>query len=347
MPARRGRPPGNTATPPEAIVAVSASRAAFRSVLGEGDHAAHPHTSACPTTTRSMPARSFAHLDAGEARPADQVRDGRRLPLPHLEADRLGARRGRDGELAQERIDRLEPGRARRQRAARLPVAKLGLELMPLPLRHVWQVRDERARTRPTRACRARCARGSSRLSRAAFSRAASSASGIEVRRDDRRVRQLVGDRERDRARAGADVQDARGLELERHLDQELRLGPRDQDPAVNAQLDPAKALAAGDVGDRLAAQATADELGEGAGGDGVERRPRARPRARRGWCPPRGPAAPRRRGGASRPPRRGARPSPPPGLLAQVLTRSRAPGRPRLPARRGAPASPQRQARP
>ena len=79
------------------------------------------------------------------------------------------------------------------------------------------------------------------------------------------RVGLLVRDRERDRARAGADVEHAGLLdaveEREAALDDDLGLGPRDQRPAVDVQRQPPEAPLAEHVGERLARAAPLDEL--------------------------------------------------------------------------------------
>ena len=79
-----------------------------------------------------------------------------------------------------------------------------------------------------------------------------------------RAPRMLVGDRERDRARARADVEDAWTVESreerEAALDDDLRLRPRDQRPPVDRQRQPAEAPFAEDVLERLARGAAGDE---------------------------------------------------------------------------------------
>ena len=96
--------------------------------------------------------------------------------------------------------------------------------------------------------------------------------------------------------------------QLQRQLDQQLGLGPRDQHPPVDRQLDVAEALAAEDVGDRLAPQPPPHHLPE------APRRRRRHLRARVGdqrargrtRSPPR--AAVRRRGAAISTPAAAAR---------------------------------------
>ena len=91
---------------------------------------------------------------------------------------------------------------------------------------------------------------------------------GRDVDRGHARARMLVRDRERDRPRAGADVQHARLLEPrdvgERPLDDNLRLRPRDQRAPVDCEREPPETPLAEDVGDRLVPRAPRDELAVG-----------------------------------------------------------------------------------
>ena len=62
-------------------------------------------------------------------------------------------------------------------------------------------------------------------------------------------------ERQRDRAAARADVDDARAArQLEPDLDDQLGLGPRHEHARVDEQVDVSEPLAAEDVRDRLAA---------------------------------------------------------------------------------------------
>ena len=76
---------------------------------------------------------------------------------------------------------------------------------------------------------------------------------------------ELVGEREGDRAGAGADVEHPRRLDVaqpgEAALDDDLRLGPRDQRAPVDRERQPPEAPLAEDVGDRLVARAARDEV--------------------------------------------------------------------------------------
>ena len=127
--------------------------------------------------------------------------------------------------------------------------------------------------------------------------------------------RVLVGDRERDRARPGADVEHARRVgavqQRQAPLDDRLGLGTRDERPPVDGQREPAEAPLAEDVLERLARCPPCDErpralrarLGSGDG--------RGACRARSGRLRERAPAGARHRAAAARTPsRRDARPS-------------------------------------
>ena len=106
-----------------------------------------------------------------------------------------------------------------------------------------------------------------------------------DVGGDDVEVRALVLQGERDRAAAGADVDDARPLRqpLDRRLDERLGLRPRDQHARVDVQLEVAEALHAGDVGDGLALAPRA-----GARRPGTRARPAPSTRASRSATQPR-----------------------------------------------------------
>ena len=112
-------------------------------------------------------------------------------------------------------------------------------------------------------ASRSAWSRPTSSPRRSEFSRASASAAPAYVAARDVKVRALVPQREGDCAAARAEVQDAGALgQSERALDQQLALGARDQGARVHRDLEVAKAAAAGDVGDGLAAdRATADRV--------------------------------------------------------------------------------------
>ncbi len=77
-------------------------------------------------------------------------------------------------------------------------------------------------------------------------------------------VGSLVRDRERDRARAGTEVEHARlGLVTEQGeaaLHDDLRLGPWDQRPRVRLQHEPPETPLAQDIRERLAVPATFEQ---------------------------------------------------------------------------------------
>src|SRR6266511_1531163 len=87
------------------------------------------------------------------------------------------------------------------------------------------------------------------------------------LRGDDARPRMLIRDGERDRARADADVEDARlshiGEELEAALDDRLGLRPGDEHARIDSKAEPAETPLAQEVGERLAPLAPLDELAE------------------------------------------------------------------------------------
>ena len=93
--------------------------------------------------------------------------------------------------------------------------------------------------------------------SRAAFSAASASALRGDVDRRHPRARVLVGDRERDRAGARADVEHARrvaaGEQAQGPLDEDLRLGSRDQRARVDRERQAPEPPLAEDVLERLA----------------------------------------------------------------------------------------------
>ena len=87
------------------------------------------------------------------------------------------------------------------------------------------------------------------------------------VDRDDRDARVLVGDRERDRAGARADVEHTRRLKLpqviEAALDDHLGLGPGNERPPVHREGQPPEAPLPEDVGERLPGAPPRDQLPE------------------------------------------------------------------------------------
>ena len=99
---------------------------------------------------------------------------------------------------------------------------------------------------------------------RTALAPAISSAPGRRVDPRDARTRMLVGDRERDRAAARSDVEDARvgesGDTREAALDDDLRLRPRNEHAPVDGQHEPAETPLAEYIRERLACLASGDE---------------------------------------------------------------------------------------
>ena len=198
-----------------------------------------PGSSGCSRTLASpaAPTRS-------SARPSPDLEHEAAAGPKHVRARRAASRRGvlvADG------------------RDPRLPVAHLGLE--PVDLARAartagWRRRGRSCR-RARRAGRA-CSNATSSPVAAAFARATSSASSETSIAVTTRARMLVGDRERDRARAGADIEHRGRVEpaeqLEAALDDDLRLGPGDEDAPVDLQRQPPEAPLAEDVRDRLAA---------------------------------------------------------------------------------------------
>ena len=170
-----------------------------------------------------------------------------------------------------------------------------------------WRPRDRTRSPRAPSRLRTRPARASP--SRRAFSLGQLERRRGGVGRGDRAPRQLVGDRQRDRAAAGADVEHGPRTQLERDLDQQLGLRTGDQRPAGRR---PARsggspcgrgcrrpARGAGG-GARISPNARAAQGGTAASGSAA-RRARSQPMSPRR-------AAARRRGAVSRPRRRAAR---------------------------------------
>ena len=195
----RSSPPDHDALDPGEVAARSRSRRSRRPPTSSATSAAWPS----PTSSATAPAPSPRRLEPGAA-----PRAGR------------GSGRGR-------------PRRRAAPRAARNFVIS-GCQRRPVGVADVGQVGERRGRSargagsaptsKPTRSASPSAAafsRGQRRAPSAEVSIATTSAAG-----------QLVGDRQRDRPRPGADVEHRRRRELERDLDQQLGLGPRDQRPA-------------------------------------------------------------------------------------------------------------------
>ena len=196
---------GKTATPPSPMQRSSAARAGR------------------PRRARSRRSRSSRRRRPGRSRPGRRRistsvnRPRRPAPRPlRLAGADLERDRGRAAspvpQLLEQPLDRLQAGRPADQRLARLVLADLGREPLPFVLADVGQVGERAGRTAPSarspsdrrpvgRRPPARRARGARRSPArpervGEVSVATTSALG-----------QLVGDRQRDRAAAGADVE--------------------------------------------------------------------------------------------------------------------------------------------
>ena len=210
-----------------------------------------------------------ANLDLRVAGGADKLRDLDGLSGTDLQRDR-GRPLRQCRQLFEQHHDRLQAGRARHQGVSRLVLADLGRQLIPFGLGDIREVREEQIEGTPVglgspseSTPRRTTSTRSARPRRSTFVWATLTASkemSVATTRDSRK---LVGDRQGDRATAGADVEDILRLQLQRDLDEQLGLRPRDQDPPVDDQLDPPESLAAQDVGHRLAPDAAADRLRE------------------------------------------------------------------------------------
>ena len=194
-----------------------------------------------PSTTRSIPARSCAPLDLAEpevARPARRPR--RPAPRRPPAQRRPPARSARRSAAARDRGDRLEAVGPGEQRLARLLLGDLRLQRVPVALGDVGRLATTRSNRRPAGHRAALEARPGRRgRARSAFARATSSARPPRCR-------------SRSPSHSGSSSATARAiapdpvptsstdprLELERDLDQQLGLRPRDQRPAVDRQLE-------------------------------------------------------------------------------------------------------------
>ena len=259
-----------------------------------------------------MPARSRSALHGRQAGRPHERGDLVRLPLTDLECDERRACRG----LGHEAADDVEAVRARRtaRRAAR--GGRCPAPGAPSRRRRA----DWRGRRRPRRPRRRAGRRGrtpTSRPRRWALACATASASPDTSVREHVEVGALVLERERDRPRAGPDVDDPRALgQLEAHLDEQLGLRSRDQHARVDGEVDVAEALRPQQVGDRLVADGPPlDEIAERAhrrAGDSRRRSSTAscgrRPAQRRAAAPRRDARSVTRTRRWPRPPSRGRR---------------------------------------
>ena len=161
--------------------------------------------------------------------------------------------------------DRLRDARADERRAG-LVVAHLRLERVDLLRRRRTAGSRRRGRSAPgerRRGCRARWSSTVEPVRAGVLGRERERVRR-DVERGDARAGVLLRDGEGDRSGAGADVEDARRVaaveEGERALDEDLRLGPRDERARVAAQGQAAEVPVAEDVGERLALAAARDE---------------------------------------------------------------------------------------
>ena len=189
------------------------------------------------------------------------------------------ARRERHGRELEQPPEDVEPVRPAIKREAGLEVAHLGGDLLDQHARgDVGRVGDENREAPQELWIHARgevALHDVHRLlkpQRLAVSPRKGNGTRREVGGRDERARALGGDRERDAARPGAHLEHADGLArlgvsrarhgvnaLERRLNQQLRLGPRDEDPALAAQDDVAEGHLPGHVLQRLAGRTPLD----------------------------------------------------------------------------------------
>ena len=202
-----------------------------------------------PTTTRSRPARSRTrHVARSPPRGSAP-----RPPAPAPARSRARRARRRRARGGQEPADDVQPVRARRAARARARSRRSRARAARRPPRRAGWRRPRRRRS-PAPASRSPSRKSTSSPSRSAFARATSSASALASVATTSRSGRSCLQRQGDRARAGPDVADPRAArQVERRLDEVLGLRPRDQHARVDVELDRPEALAAEDVGDRLA----------------------------------------------------------------------------------------------
>ena len=243
---------GNTATPPTAMQRSKASASgavAARSLT-------RPPNDAPPDDDPPVPREIRASSRRPEIRRAGAGSGRRRsLARAHLERDQRHAGR------------RLAPAagsrRARRpRRTARRPARTARSPARSSASASTYGRFASTASHRPsTPSSRSACTSSTSSPSRSRVRAGHRQRVRAHVDPDHPQIRPLVLQRQRDRAAAGADVDDARaGRQRQPHLDQQLGLGPRDQHPRVDRQRDPPELLAPEDVSDRLARRAARDQ---------------------------------------------------------------------------------------
>ena len=193
------------------------------------------------------------------ARREDRERARRRPPRPRARARRPG----RSTASAPRATASVAPSPT--SAIARLPVAHLGLERSISSSRTYGgfdTTRSQGPSGKPVETGRRE--RSRRRVRFGPRSRARPRARRPSVDRRDARPRCFVGDRERDRPASGADVENARlGDPVDPRqaaLDDDLRLGSRNEHPRVDARRQPAKSPFAEHVRERLAELAAHDQ---------------------------------------------------------------------------------------
>ena len=215
-----------------------------------------------------MPARSGSIPAGPYPAAASSATSAGRLAAAALERQAAAVHQPRRGLGQQPPVD-LESVRAGHRRQPRLVLGHLRLQVGHLPLRHVGRVRDDQPEA-VTRHLREQV--GEVQLDVQAQPRRVG---GGHVERilgdvagDHLSVRALGLERQRDRAGAGADVDDARALDalqqLQAAVDEQLRLGARHQHPRIDREIETAEAPAADHVGHRLAQAAAPHQLPAG-----------------------------------------------------------------------------------
>ena len=246
-----------------------------------------------------MPARSARR--SVRAKPAARASSSTAIawPAPTSSGEQAGAALGGRATSRRTTSRPSRPGEAARRRARG---ADLGRQLRAVL--DVGRVGRRRRRRRRRRRAGRRARSATSSPSRAALARATSSASvadvGAVTTRSGRSslsasaTAPLPVPTSTTRAPCGS---------VERRLDERLGLRARDEHARVDLQVEVAKALDAGDVGDRLAPDRSAGARRPGrCGPPGPRPARRRRPASRRRVDrPARGRAAPRRRGAACR----------------------------------------------
>ena len=191
-----------------------------------------------PTPRASMPGEVAARPRSIVKPAVEQRRSDVGLPGPcRPPAPRTRTLAQRGDEAA---VD-VEPVRAGVERQRRLVGHDLGRQLRAVLARRAgWRRRRRPARQTGSSRSPSSELDGEARAARRSRARPPARPA-LDSVRHHAQVRPLVGQRQRDRARAGADVDHPRALrQAERRLDHVLGLGPRDQHARVDLQLDAA-----------------------------------------------------------------------------------------------------------